>query len=268
MPRIFLAFSLFLGVAWAELTTARVLAIINNELITQKDLERQQAVTGQDKGEALFELEEKALLVSAAKRMGISPNEREIKEQMDRLLASQGLSSSEELDATGARLLKERARRDLMIEILQQSVARELAKSTSSRDILRYYEEHKEELSDFSALRMCSYQSPSKALLERIVANPLQVSEIDCHEHVMSKEQAKSLRILDFVDLNGFLPMQNAGNGMHVLHLVEGKIDERPLSFSEAKEQISYTLQAKNAEAAVKNFLAKERLLATKKYFL
>ena len=185
-----------IGVAWAE-TVGRIVAVVNEEAITQQELQEAVAQTnpadrkpgvseGEFRSQVLSRMIEQHLVLQKAKQMGLTVSEEELEEALGRIRADFPSQEAFESQLAKQGLSPDRFRQHYRNQmIIKRMVDREVRPrvSYSPKELEQYYEQHAEE-----------FKHPQRLHLFTILIRHQQNHKEDRKAHLLAKALWRRLK--------------------------------------------------------------------------
>ena len=173
MKKLFLAFLLTFSLD-AKIVD-KVVASVNGEPITSYDIENTSKKLNLPSNQALNYLIDQKLIDSEIKKRGISVDDYEIDEAMDKIAKRNNLTLFEFKNILMQRgefqKFKQKIKQDLLKQKLFASIVNAKLKITPD-EIKNYYNSHKDEFSIFDSIQVVKYTSKNPQILKNLYNNP------------------------------------------------------------------------------------------------
>lgn len=265
MKKTLLTFTFCASAALAGLVDG-IAAVVNDQPITLYEIDQTKEKMKVDGVQALNLLIDKRLEEAEIDRLGIQVEEPDIDAQIRRIASSNNMTLDGFKKALEARFigwesyrkeLKEQMIRERLVGAVLQGELRPAEES----DARVYYDNHKDEFSQYGSIKVTKYASSDRNALLAAMRNPLILSPmIGREEETLERESAdpRLFGLLGDTEIGEFTRMIPVGN-MFVSFYVDEKNDRVLLPFEEVKERIIASLNRQNETRAVKNYFEKKR---------
>ncbi len=153
----------------------KVVASVNNYPITSYDVEIASKKLGISPNKALNYLIDQKLIESEIKKRGISVDDFEIDEAMDKIAKRNNLTLFEFKNILMQRGEYYKFRNEIKQNLLKQKLFASIINSKlkiSPDDIKNYYQTHKDEFSTFDEIQVVKYSSRNPQILKQLFTNP------------------------------------------------------------------------------------------------
>ena len=262
MKKLLLAI-IFSGYIFANMVDG-IAIIVNNEPITIFDIVKTSRILNISRQKAAQILIEQKLQDAEIKRLGISVDEFDLEDAIEKFAKERGLSVDELKNIITQKGLswqeyKENFKKELLKrKFYEHIVSKNLSKPTDE-EIYNYYKENIDKFSIPKYVEIIKYISKDKSALEKIKSNPLATVngvESDSERVDVSKISPKFAYLLQSTKEGSFTPIIPFSD-KYLLIFVQKKIGNEPLKFEEVKNGVIADMMNKKREKAIKDYLAK-----------
>ncbi|MEO1927726.1 MAG: hypothetical protein ABGX26_03455 [Nautiliaceae bacterium] len=254
---IIIGFSLFLR---AEVLD-EIKAVVNNIPITSYDIQKIKENKNIGDKDALNYLIQKSLIESEIKKNGISVDDFEIENAMEKVANSNGMSLYEFKSILLQRGEYEKFKNQLKESLLREKLFNQIVKrklNISLQEVKNYYDTHKNEFSIFKTIQVTKYSANNSQVLKEIQKNPLLNIKVNTQTQVFSYEELplNLLFLFKNTKVGEFTPIVNDGMN-YVNYYVARKDGKVILPFEKVKNIIFNKLVAQKRENILKDYFAK-----------
>lgn len=238
--------------------------IVNNEPITTYEIYKTSKILNISEQKAAEALIDQKLQEAEIKRLGISVDEFELDDAMEKFAKKRGLTLDELKNIITQKGVswneyKESFKKELLKKKLFEHIASKNLSRPDDEEIKNYYKEHIDKFSIPRYVEVVKYISKNPQNLKKVMQNPLisidgvQVGE----ERVdVSKIDPKLAYLLQSTKEGSFTSIIPFGN-QYLLMYVKKKIDVTPMKFEEVKNAVLADIMQKRREKAIKDYLSK-----------
>jgi hypothetical protein len=249
----------------------KIIATVNSIPVTSYEVEKLSSDLNISSQKALNYLLDQKLIQSEIKKRGISVDDFEVENAMEKIAKQNGMNLFEfknilmqkgQLDK-----LKKRIKQDLLKQkLFEQIVQTKL--HVSPDEIKTYYDNHKDEFQVFKTVQVTKYSADNRQTLLQIKQNPLYSSDIkpQTRQYSYTELPLGLLFLFKQTDVNSFTPVINDGLG-YSMYFINSKDGNATISFDKVKNGIANKLIAQKREMILKDYFNKLKNKAYIKYF-
>jgi hypothetical protein len=205
---------------------------------------------------------DRAILRSELKKRGISVDEFEIENEMEKIANKNGLSLFEFKDILNQRGELNQFKEALKDKLLKEKLFNEIIKgklNISDTEMKNYYENHKNEFKVFKTIQVVKYSANNPELLKKVKKNPLFSNsnvKIQTKSFYYNEIPLNKLFLFKSTDIGKFTPIINEGD-KYVMYYIARKDGEIVLPFNKVKTLIANKLAAMKREEILKEYFSK-----------
>ncbi len=250
----------------------RVVASVNNEPITSYDISQVVKNKNLSAEDALNYLIDKKILDEQIKKFGISVDEFDIENAMEKIAKQNGMSLFEFKTFLQEKGKLEEFKNQLRDSLLKDKLFKAIVSSklrVSPEEIKSYYENHKEEFSTFKTVQVIAYYSNNPQTLEKIKKSPLisqngVSSKTEVFEY--SELPLNLMYLFKNTKVGEFTPIMNNGTN-YIMYYVARKDGKVYLPPEKVKNIIASKIIAQKREEILKSYFAKVKNQANIKVY-
>jgi hypothetical protein len=265
---LFLLLAVFLNATIVDM----VVVSVNKEPITSYEVVTLSKKLHIPYKEALNLLIDKKLFDDAIKEQGISVDEFDIENALEKIASSYGMSVYE-----FKRMLKEKGEwrefeKKLKEKLLRDKFIKEYLNSKISiddKEIKEYYNSHKSEFEIFKKAKVIVYKANNPALLEKVIRNPFKkVKGVVVEQKTITPKELnlKELFVLKNTPIKSFSPILDKGIYYETFY-VASKEGKTYIPFDKVKDIIANKLIQKKEKEALNSYIARLRSEASIQFY-
>jgi len=250
----------------------KVIANVEGKPITSYELQIFAKQNNISESKALNILIDQKLIDSEIKKRGISVDDFEVENEMEKIAKQNGMDLFEfknilaqkgELKKLKNQVKKNLLKRKLFDQIIQTKL------NITSNDLKEYYKKHKSDFTIFNTIQVIKYSANNPAILNKIKKNPLMNSPlIKSKTLVLNSDNMPLGMIFLFKDLNEgeYSPILNEGINYTMYYIVK-KEGKKILPFNKVKNLIYSKLVNEKQEIILKTYFERLKNRADIKIF-
>lgn len=254
---------IFTGYMFAAMIDG-VAITVNGEPITTFEIYKTSKILNISKQKAAEILIDQRLQEAEIKKAGISIDEFDLEDAMEKFAKSKGLTLDELKKIIIQKGInwddyKKSFKKELLKKKFFQQIASKTLIRPDDKEIYNYYKEHIERFSIPKYVEAVKYISNDPKSLKKIISNPLiSIDGVQVGEEKVdiSKINPKLAYLLQSTKEGSFTPIIPFGNKYIVIY-VQKKIDVTPMKFEEVKNAVIADMMNKKRDKAIKDYLAK-----------
>jgi len=240
----------------------RVVASVNNEPITSYDISkivRQKHLSAQ---EALNYLVDKKILDEQIKRFGISVDDFDIENTMEKIAKQNGMSLFEFKAFLQEKGKLKDFKKQLKESLLKEKLFKAIVSSklrVSPEEIKNYYDNHKDEFAVFKTVQVVGYYSNNPQSLEKIKKSPLMSqNEVITKTEVFDYNELplNLMYLFKNTKVGEFTPIINNGAN-YVMYYIARKDGKVYLPLNQVKNIIVNKIIAQKREEILKSYFVR-----------
>jgi peptidyl-prolyl cis-trans isomerase SurA len=241
----------------------RIIASVEGIPITSYELKNFEKESNLSKNKALNILIDEKLIESEAKKRGISIDDFEVEEEMEKLAKQNGMDLFQFKNILMQRGEFEKLKKKIKDNLLKRKLFRDIVQTKlkiTEDDLKDYYKTHKDEFRVFDSIQVIKYSANNPEILKEIRKNPLMNSAVVSSKRLILNSDNMPLgMVFLFKNLKegDYSPIINEGINYSMFYVVK-KEGEKILPFDRVKNLIYSKLIEKKQEMILKNYF--ERL--------
>ena len=268
MKKIFLSLALGLAISTNGAYLNGVAATVNNEPITDYDVELVVKRMNITPNEALNVLIRDKLELSQIKELGLSASESEINEELSQIAKQNGYSDlasyAQVLSHKAGALakLREQAKENLSRGKLYDFIISQPNDNITRANAMRFYEQNRGMFTRFSSVKVTRYMAKSGATLERVKAQGL-ASGVTTTAMTIYPGSADNrvLNLIAAANVGDFTPIVREGDS-YVMYKVNSKENPQVVAFEEVEQNVATMMAEQEKEALIADYFNKLRAKA------
>ena len=268
MKKIFLSLALGLAISTNGAYLNGVAATVNNEPITDYDVELVVKRMNITPNEALNVLIRDKLELSQIKELGLSASESEINEELSQIAKQNGYSDlasyAQVLSHKAGALsqLREQAKENLARGKLYDFIISQPNDNITRANAMRFYEQNRSMFTRFSSAKVTRYMAKSGATLERVKAQGL-ASGVTTTAMTIYPNSADNrvLNLIAAANVGDFTPIVREGDS-YVMYKVNSKENPQVVAFEEVEQNVATMMAEQEKEALIADYFNKLRAKA------
>lgn len=269
MKKIFSTFALFLAVSTNGAYLNGVAATVNNEPITDYDVELVVKRMNIKPNDALNVLIRDKLELAQIKELGLSASESEINEELSQIAKQNGYSDlasyAQVLSHKAGALseLRERAKENLSRQKLYDFIISQPNDNITRTNAMRFYEQNRGMFTRFSSAKVTRYMAKSGGVLERVKEQGL-ASGVTTTAMTIYPGSADN-RVLNLVagaNVGDFTPIVRDGDS-YVMYKVNSKENPEVVAFEEVEQNVATMMAEQEKETLIADYFNKLRAKAS-----
>jgi peptidyl-prolyl cis-trans isomerase SurA len=240
-------------------TVDKVVASVEGEPITSYELQTFSKQNHLSEDKALKILIQQKLIDSEIKKRGISVDDFEIEEEMEKIAKRNGMDLFQFKNILMQRgelkKLKNQIRNNLLKRKLFNQIIQTKLKITPE-DLKEYYNKHKDEFSVFKSIQVIKYTSNNPEILKKIKNNPLMNSSVVSSKTLILNSDDMPLgMVFLFKNLKEgeYSPVFNEGMNYSMYYVVKKK-GKKTLPFNKVKNLIYSKLAQQKQDIILKTY--------------
>ena len=243
-------------------TVDEIVASVNSEPITSYDIQKISEKLHISKNKALNYLIDKKLIESEIKKRGISVDEFEINEAMDKIAKKNNLTLFELKNILTQRGEYENFKNKIKENLLKEKLFNSIVNSKlhiSENEIRNYYNSHKDEFTIFDTIQVVKYSSNNPQNLKMLFNNPFYSNKnIDSTTKVYKWNELPldKLYLFKNTKVNEFTPIVNEGLKFSTYY-ISSKRGKVYLPFEKVKNIIANKLIQQKRNEILKEYFNK-----------
>lgn len=272
MKKIFVnsSFLLVLGVSMASGAYLNgIAAVVNNEPITDYDVELVIKQLNVKPNDALNMLIRAKLEDAQIKELGISAPESEINAAMGEIAKQNGYSDfasyMQVMSQKGVDLneVREGVKKNITKEKLYESIMAQPNENITRQNAQRFYEKNQGMFTRFSAAKVTKYTATSGAILERVRVQGL-ASGVSTSNLTIYPQNAdpRVLNLIASTNEGDFTPIVAESNG-YAMYRVNKKENPEVVKFEEVEQNVAGMMMEQEREAVLADYFNKLRAKAS-----
>ena len=268
MKKIFLSLALGLAISTNGAYLNGVAATVNNEPITDYDVElvvKRMNITPND---ALNVLIRDKLELSQIKELGLSASESEINEELSQIAKQNGYSDlasyAQVLSHKAGALaqLREQAKENLSRGKLYDFIISQPNDNITRANAMRFYEQNRGMFTRFSSAKVTRYMAKSGATLERVKAQGLASGVTTTAMSIYpGSADNRVLNLIAAANVGDFTPIVREGDS-YVMYKVNSKENPQVVAFEEVEQNVATMMAEQEKEALIADYFNKLRAKA------
>ena len=268
MKKIFLSLALGLAISTNGAYLNGVAATVNNEPITDYDVELVVKRMNITPNEALNVLIRDKLELSQIKELGLSASESEINEELSQIAKQNGYSDlasyAQVLSHKAGALsqLREQAKENLARAKLYDFIISQPNDNITRENAMRFYEQNRGMFTRFSLAKVTRYTAKSGATLERVKARGLASGVITTAMSIYpGSADNLVLNLIARANIGDFTPIVREGDS-YVMYKVNSKENPQVVAFEEVEQNVAIMMAEQEKEALIADYFNKLRAKA------
>lgn len=268
MKKIFLSLALGLAISTNGAYLNGVAATVNNEPITDYDVElvvKRMNITPND---ALNVLIRDKLELSQIKELGLGASESEINEELSQIAKQNGYSDlasyAQVLSHKAGALsqLREQTKENLARGKLYDFIISQPNDNITRANAMRFYEQNRGMFTRFSSAKVTRYTAKSGATLERVKTRGL-ASGVTTTAMSIYPGSADNLvlNLIARANIGDFTPIIREGDS-YVMYKVNSKENPQVVAFEEVEQNVAIMMAEQEKEALIADYFNKLRAKA------
>ncbi|NLU35273.1 peptidylprolyl isomerase [Wolinella succinogenes] len=270
LSRIFLSLGLCASMVLAAPTLVNGISFyVNNQPVTLLELYKTAQLANVSKERAMEMLIDKMLHQDEIERYGISTNEIEVNQEVERIAKSNGATLEQFrsfLDQKGVNWesYKEDLKEKVLKDKLYDKIVANNLRMADERELVAYYESNKNLFSIPARIETIKYSSKNQEALVSLLKNPLSQPKgvISEPETILTQKiNPKLAALLQETPLGQFTQIFTIGED-HLTFLVKSKGDLVLIPFESAKEAVFHRLMMEKEDKVIREHFEKLRASA------
>ncbi|WP_456470342.1 SurA N-terminal domain-containing protein [Caminibacter sp.] len=240
----------------------KVVASVNNAPITSYDIEKVSSEAKVSEDIALNMLIDQKLLQQEIKKRGITVDEFDIDNKLEKIARQNGMSLFEFKNILAQKGMLEDFKKRIKDNLLKEKLFENIVNSKlqiSPEEIKNYYENHKNEFTTFKTVQVMKYQANNPKILKEVQKNPLYSNTSVKSESAVYDVDELPLRLLFLFNetkVGEFTPIINEGTHYSTYYIAR-KDGKKILPFKKVKNIIYNKLIAQKREEILKDYFNK-----------
>ena len=268
MKKIFLSLALGLAISTNGAYLNGIAATVNNEPITDYDVELVVKRMNITPNEALNVLIRDKLELSQIKELGLGASESEINEELSQIAKQNGYSDlasyAQVLSHKAGALsqLREQAKENLARGKLYDFIISQPNDNITRENAMRFYEQNRGMFTRFSSAKVTRYTAKSGATLERVKVQGL-ASGVTTTAMTIYPNSADNrvLNLIAAANVGDFTPIVREGDS-YVMYKVNSKENPQVVAFEEVEQNVAIMMAEQEKEALIADYFNKLRAKA------
>ena len=268
MKKIFLSLALGLAISTNGAYLNGVAATVNNEPITDYDVELVVKRMNITPNEALNVLIRDKLELSQIKELGLGASESEINEELSQIAKQNGYSDlasyAQVLSHKAGALsqLREQAKENLARGKLYDFIISQPNDNITRANAMRFYEQNRGMFTRFSSAKVTRYTAKSGATLERVKTRGLASGVITTAMSIYpGSADNLVLNLIARANVGDFTPIIREGDS-YVMYKVNSKENPQVVAFEEVEQNVATMMAEQEKEALIADYFNKLRAKA------
>ena len=268
MKKIFLSLALGLAISTNGAYLNGVAATVNNEPITDYDVELVVKRMNITPNEALNVLIRDKLELSQIKELGLSASESEINEELSQIAKQNGYSDlasyAQVLSHKAGALsqLREQAKENLARGKLYDFIISQPNDNITRENAMRCYEQNRGMFTRFSSAKVTRYMAKSGATLGRVKAQGLASGVTTTAMSIYpGSADNRVLNLIAAANVGDFTPIVREGDS-YVMYKVNSKENPQVVAFEEVEQNVATMMAEQEKEALIADYFNKLRAKA------
>lgn len=268
MKKIFLSLALGLAISTNGAYLNGVAATVNNEPITDYDVELVVKRMNITPNEALNVLIRDKLELSQIKELGLGASESEINEELSQIAKQNGYSDlasyAQVLSHKAGALsqLREQAKENLARGKLYDFIISQPNDNITRANAMRFYEQNRGMFTRFSSAKVTRYMAKSGATLERVKARGLASGVITTAMSIYpGSADNLVLNLIARANVGDFTPIVREGDS-YVMYKVNSKENPQVVAFEEVEQNVAIMMAEQEKEVLIADYFNKLRAKA------
>lgn len=268
MKKIFLSLALGLAISTNGAYLNGVAATVNNEPITDYDVELVVKRMNITPNEALNVLIRDKLELSQIKELGLGASESEINEELSQIAKQNGYSDlasyAQVLSHKAGALakLREQAKENLARGKLYDFIISQPNDNITRANAMRFYEQNRGMFTRFSSAKVIRYTAKSGAILERVKARGLASGVTTTAMSIYpGSADNRVLNLIARANIGDFTPIVREGDS-YAMYKVNSKENPQVVAFEEVEQNVATMMAEQEKEVLIADYFNKLRAKA------